>query len=240
MRVALATCAGIPDLEPDDRLLLAALAAHGIDGVPAVWDDDKVDWDAFDLVVLRSTWDYAERRDEFLAWMRSLRRVLNSAPLVEWNTDKRYLFDLEVGGCRSSRPDSSRRVRRSSLRRSRSSSNRRSLREAAPRRGSGPTRQKQRGRSSPASMRTAGARWCNPSSAMLRKKRSSTSTAGTRTRCGGGCRCLPPVSAPSSISTKSSRPRMRRQRSAGRRRPHSPAYPETRCTRASTCSAVQY
>ena len=98
MQVALATCAGIPDLEPDDRLLLPALAAHGIDGVPAVWDDDEVDWDAFDLVVLRSTWDYAERRDEFLAWMRSLRRVLNSAPLVEWNTDKRYLSDLEVGG----------------------------------------------------------------------------------------------------------------------------------------------
>ena len=98
MRVALATCAGIPDLEPDDRLLLAALAAHGIDGVPAVWDDDKVDW-------TRSISSYSALRgtmrsggDEFLAWTRSLRRVLNSAPLVEWNTDKRYLFDLEVGG----------------------------------------------------------------------------------------------------------------------------------------------
>jgi hypothetical protein len=93
-RVALATCAAIPELETDDGLLLPALAAHGIEGVPAVWDDPAVEWGAFDLVVLRSTWDYAERRDEFLAWARSLPRVRNEVPLIEWNTDKRYLEDL--------------------------------------------------------------------------------------------------------------------------------------------------
>jgi glutathione synthase/RimK-type ligase-like ATP-grasp enzyme len=98
MQVALATCAEIPDLEPDDRLLLPALAAHGIDGVPSVWDDSAVDWGAFDLVVLRSTWDYAERRDEFLTWTRSLRRVENPVPLLEWNTDKRYLEHLSRAG----------------------------------------------------------------------------------------------------------------------------------------------
>jgi glutathione synthase/RimK-type ligase-like ATP-grasp enzyme len=97
-RVALATCAAIPELEPDDQLLVPALAAHGIDAVPAVWDDGGVEWDAFDLVVLRSTWDYAERRDEFLAWARSLRRVENQVPLLEWNTDKRYLEQLASAG----------------------------------------------------------------------------------------------------------------------------------------------
>ena len=55
-------------------------------------------WDAFDLVVLRSTWDYAERREEFLDWARSVPRVLNPVPLLEWNTDKRYLDDLEAAG----------------------------------------------------------------------------------------------------------------------------------------------
>ena len=65
----------------------------------AVWDDGAVDWDAFDVVVLRSTWDYAERRDEFLAWARSLPRVLNDVPLLEWNTDKElYLTALEATG----------------------------------------------------------------------------------------------------------------------------------------------
>lgn len=64
----------------------------------AVWDGD-VDWSRFDLVVLRATWDYAERRDTFLAWARSLGRVLNPVPALEWNTDKqRYLTDLAAAG----------------------------------------------------------------------------------------------------------------------------------------------
>jgi len=58
-----------------------------------------VDWARFDLVVLRATWDYAERRDAFLSWARSLPRVLNPFPVLEWNTDKeRYLTDLAAAG----------------------------------------------------------------------------------------------------------------------------------------------
>lgn len=66
--------------------------------MPAVWDDGGVEWDAFDLVVLRSTWDYAERRDDFLAWARSLPRVVNDVPMLEWNTDKQYLEELNAAG----------------------------------------------------------------------------------------------------------------------------------------------
>jgi glutathione synthase/RimK-type ligase-like ATP-grasp enzyme len=95
----LATCAAVADLEPDDRLLLAPLAERGIDAVPVVWDDPAVDWDAFDLVVLRSTWDYAERREAFLDWARSVPRVLNPLPVLEWSTDKqRYLTELSAMG----------------------------------------------------------------------------------------------------------------------------------------------
>jgi glutathione synthase/RimK-type ligase-like ATP-grasp enzyme len=98
-RVALATCREIPELEPDDRLLLPALGERGIEAVPAVWDDPGMAWDGFDLVVLRSTWDYAEQLDAFLSWARSLPRVLNDVALLEWNTDKqRYLTDLERAG----------------------------------------------------------------------------------------------------------------------------------------------
>ena len=65
---------------------------------PAVWNGD-VDWSRYELVVVRSTWDYAERRDGFLAWARSLRRVLNPLAVLEWNTDKeRYLTDLAAAG----------------------------------------------------------------------------------------------------------------------------------------------
>jgi glutathione synthase/RimK-type ligase-like ATP-grasp enzyme len=97
-RIALATCAALARLDPDEQLLLEPLRALGVDAQPAVWDDTTVDWAAFDLVVIRSTWDYTERRDAFVAWAKSVPRLANPAEIVEWNTDKHYLRDLEKAG----------------------------------------------------------------------------------------------------------------------------------------------
>ena len=99
--VAIATCREFPDLDAEDQLLIPALAELGIDAVPAVWTDETIDWSGFDLVVLRETWDYAERREEFLAWTRRVSEVsvlANRADLIEWNTDKRYLAELAEAG----------------------------------------------------------------------------------------------------------------------------------------------
>jgi len=98
VRIALVTCAALPELDTDDQLVLAPLRALGIQAVPAVWDDAAVDWTAFDLVVIRSTWDYATRRAEFVAWARSVLRLANSADIIEWNTDKHYIADLAAAG----------------------------------------------------------------------------------------------------------------------------------------------
>ncbi len=77
---------------------MAALARLGIDAVCAVWDEPR-DWSDFDLVVVRTTWDYAERKDEFLAWAGGLPQVFNPLPVLAWSTDKqRYLTDLERAG----------------------------------------------------------------------------------------------------------------------------------------------
>jgi glutathione synthase/RimK-type ligase-like ATP-grasp enzyme len=97
-RVALATCAEVAEGDEDSPALRRALAARRVEARPAVWDDASVDWTAFDLVVVRSTWDYAERRDAFLAWAASLPRVLNELEVLRWNTDKRYLRELERAG----------------------------------------------------------------------------------------------------------------------------------------------
>src|SRR4029077_10381979 len=96
-QVALATCAEIPDGDEDFPSLIDELFLLGVAAEAAVWDDTSVDWSRYDLVLPRSTWDYAERRDDFLDWARSVPRVLNPWPLLEWNTDKRrYLSDLAV------------------------------------------------------------------------------------------------------------------------------------------------
>ena len=77
--------------------LLPALSERGIDGRWVVWDDPAVDWSE-SLVAVRATWDYEQRREEFLAWARSLPRMLNSAAVFEWNTDKAYLTQLADAG----------------------------------------------------------------------------------------------------------------------------------------------
>jgi hypothetical protein len=99
--VLLASCAQARGLDDDEPLLLAALADAGPTAAAADWSDPTVDWAAADAVVVRSTWDYASRRDDFLAWARrveAVTRLHNPAAVLEWNTDKRYLAELASVG----------------------------------------------------------------------------------------------------------------------------------------------
>jgi glutathione synthase/RimK-type ligase-like ATP-grasp enzyme len=93
-RVALATCAELPQLADDEPMLLDELRARSVDAEPVVWDDPAVDWSDYALVVIRCTWDYSWRREQFVAWAESVPRLLNAADVVRWNTDKRYLTTL--------------------------------------------------------------------------------------------------------------------------------------------------
>ncbi|MBI5103439.1 MAG: hypothetical protein HZB46_00335 [Solirubrobacterales bacterium] len=90
-RLALVTCAELPAGDDDDARLPGLL--HG--ATWEVWDDPGVDWAAYDLVVLRSPWDYQRRRDAFVAWAEGVGdRLVNPPEVIRWNTDKRYLGDL--------------------------------------------------------------------------------------------------------------------------------------------------
>lgn len=99
MRIAIATFAARPAEFDDDERLAAALRGCGaeVDHVP--WEDPEADWDRYDAVVIRSTWDYAFRHDDFVAWAdRVGDRLHNSPAVVRWNSDKRYLGDLADAG----------------------------------------------------------------------------------------------------------------------------------------------
>jgi len=97
-RLALATCSELPDLDPDEQLVLPELQRLGVDAAVEVWDDETVPWDAYELVVVRSTWDYQDRRDAFLRWAARVPHVLNPLPALVWNTDKTYLRELGARG----------------------------------------------------------------------------------------------------------------------------------------------
>lgn len=62
--------------------------------VQPVWDDLMVDWTDFDAVLIRTTWDYMDRRDRYLRWAEGVPRLFNSAEVVRWNTHKSYLRRL--------------------------------------------------------------------------------------------------------------------------------------------------
>lgn len=91
------TCAALPEGEPGHEVLDAALLARGIDACWVCWDDPAIDWSSA-LVAVRSTWDYDSRVVEFLAWARTVPRMLNSAEVFAWNIDKGYLIDLGSAG----------------------------------------------------------------------------------------------------------------------------------------------
>jgi glutathione synthase/RimK-type ligase-like ATP-grasp enzyme len=97
--VLLATCFHMPEGEEwaGTNHLLPALSRRGLEGRWMVWDDPDVDWSQ-GLVAVRSTWDYEQRREEFLDWARSVPRMLNSAEVFAWNTDKAYLTQLIEAG----------------------------------------------------------------------------------------------------------------------------------------------
>ncbi|MGC4007391.1 MAG: hypothetical protein QM811_31410 [Pirellulales bacterium] len=100
--IAFATYALVPEIGPDDRLLAQALTERGVRAVPCVWNDPSVDWTRFDATLIRSTWDYHEHADAFLAWVRSFEtsrtRLWNTPSLVERNLHKFYLRDLQTSG----------------------------------------------------------------------------------------------------------------------------------------------
>jgi glutathione synthase/RimK-type ligase-like ATP-grasp enzyme len=85
----------------DDRLLIAALATHGLSAVRVDWASPLIAWDRFRTAVFRTTWDYFDRAAAFARWLDDAAgrtRLCNPPATVRWNMDKHYLADLERRG----------------------------------------------------------------------------------------------------------------------------------------------
>lgn len=101
--VAVATCVLLP--EPDDDLapLLEALRTGGLSAEALGWDDPQAEvrFTSARTTVLRSTWNYAEKPAEFLAWVDRVAAsstLHNGRATIRWNTHKSYLLDLAARG----------------------------------------------------------------------------------------------------------------------------------------------
>lgn len=100
-RIAFLTLEDAADFVIDDHLAVAELQRRGWDAAEVPWSV-PTDWSTYDVVLIRSTWDYAQRSDEFLDTLRAIEasgaQLENPVRVVEWNIDKCYLRELEARG----------------------------------------------------------------------------------------------------------------------------------------------
>lgn len=85
----------------EELRLMEMLAEAGVRVERWSWDDDSKDWSRPSMALVRSTWDYFDRLNEFVAWVdgvSSLTRVLNPPTVLKWNVHKAYLQELHREG----------------------------------------------------------------------------------------------------------------------------------------------
>lgn len=86
----------------EDDLLVNFLTAKGLSITKVIWNDPNVNWETFDLAILKSPWDYFDLIDSFYNWLIELKnknvKLLNPVDIVKWNADKHYLQDIERAG----------------------------------------------------------------------------------------------------------------------------------------------
>ena len=100
MKLRVATCKTLPEVDVDEAPLAEALARAGFEAELLAWDDPAVDWDAQVPTILRSTWNYALAIDRFLAWIDRIAAapLFNPREVVRDNVRKRYLLALQARG----------------------------------------------------------------------------------------------------------------------------------------------
>ena len=98
MRCAFLTSEELPNLIDEELAVVTLLRQKNMTIDFVVWSN-KVDWSTYDCAVIRTTWDYYLRSEDFLHVLSSIQnsgcRLFNSLEIVKWNTDKRYLLELE-------------------------------------------------------------------------------------------------------------------------------------------------
>jgi hypothetical protein len=101
MDLRIATCRPLPEPDPDEELLSAALVGRGVRARMAAWDDPREDWDAPVPTVVRSTWNYLHDLDGFQRWIERAGRsaaLWNPPEVLRENVHKSYLITLARRG----------------------------------------------------------------------------------------------------------------------------------------------
>ena len=90
------------ELECYDHLVIPHLEQLGWCVSTLDWHDTSINWDDYDFVVVRSTWDYQEHQAAFMDVLNkidnSTATLLNPLNIMAWNVSKTYLKALQQKG----------------------------------------------------------------------------------------------------------------------------------------------
>lgn len=107
MKIAIATyieTGRYPSSVPnEDEMLLNLFTSKNHKAALKVWDDDSVNWSEYDVIIIKSTWDYfVGKINKFYNWLSHIKSIkvpcLNHPDIIKWNADKHYLLDIEAKG----------------------------------------------------------------------------------------------------------------------------------------------
>ncbi|WP_293787720.1 hypothetical protein [uncultured Pedobacter sp.] len=89
-------------VESEDDKLLHFLKGKGLNVDLVIWNNPHINWEDYPLAILKSPWDYFDLIQDFYTWLKRLEtkkvKLLNPIEVVRWNSDKRYLKEIEADG----------------------------------------------------------------------------------------------------------------------------------------------
>lgn len=101
INIALLTCSNLSGYHTDESFLYDELVNEKFNVKWCIWDEPH-DWSVYDMAIIRTTWDYTKNRNKFLKVLQQIEQsgcvLHNNSQVVKWNSDKRYLFDLQDRG----------------------------------------------------------------------------------------------------------------------------------------------
>ncbi|RYG21063.1 MAG: hypothetical protein EOO07_03585 [Chitinophagaceae bacterium] len=88
--------------ENEDDILIKYLDTKSLTVEKVIWNNPSVNWQNYDLVIVKSPWDYFNLIADFYNWLTHLEnknvRLINPIKTIKWNADKHYLQDIAAAG----------------------------------------------------------------------------------------------------------------------------------------------
>lgn len=101
-KCAILSMDSLADFEAYDDLIDQPMLTLGWQTEVVSWRNSAVNWSDYEVVVIRSPWDYQDDMESFVEVLTNIEqssaRLENSLNVVQWNINKIYLTHLEADG----------------------------------------------------------------------------------------------------------------------------------------------